>query len=64
VENKNINKYIIKKYIFASSVKKAIELDKKSPVEGCWIDEEWKKEKTQKEIESIGFNINNKKGVK
>ena len=43
--------YIIRKYILARSAAEAIALDKKRPVDDCWLDEDFKKMNTNK----IGF---------
>jgi len=45
--------YIVRKYIKAKSAKEAIMLDKKTPVDDVWVDEEFKKTLTS----AIGFDI-------
>ena len=37
-------RFIVRKYIMANSALDAIKLDKISPVDDVWIDEDWKKE--------------------
>lgn len=51
--------YIIRKYVIAKNAKHAISLDKKSPVDDCWLEEASQKimiENINKEKEkSIGY---------
>lgn len=47
-------KYILKKYVTASSALEAIKLDKKTPVQDVWVDEEDKKEE---KTSCIGFSV-------
>lgn len=35
--------FVIKKYIMAESALQAIKLDKVTPVDDVWVDEDWKK---------------------
>jgi hypothetical protein len=35
--------FVVKKYILASSAKEAIKKDKTTPVDDCWMDEDFKK---------------------
>ena len=46
--------FIVRKYIMALSAAEAIRVERKHPVDDCWIDEEWKKENFQKEG-GVGF---------
>jgi hypothetical protein len=48
-------KYIIRKYIFATSVKHAIKIEKKYLPDDVWIDDEWKKENPNSLVSAIGF---------
>ncbi len=50
--------FIIRKYITAYSAKNAIKLDKKTPVDDVWVDDDWKKDNLNKNTEAIGFNVN------
>lgn len=36
--------FVIRKYVMANSALEAIRLDKITPVDDCWVDDEWKKE--------------------
>jgi len=45
--------FVIRKYIFAKSAIQAIRKDKTTPVDDCWIDEEFKK--TNPGASAIGF---------
>ena len=42
-KRKQLKKFVIRKYIMAESAKDAIRLDKTSPVDDVWIDEDWKR---------------------
>ena len=46
-------RYIVRKYIMAKSATEAIKLDKSTPVDDVWIDDDWKK--TEQGVSSIGF---------
>jgi len=50
--------YIIKKYVMANSALHAIKLDKKTPVQDVWIDEDWKKNNIHL-TPAIGFEVDN-----
>lgn len=47
--------YVIKKYIKAESVAAAIRKDKQTPVHDCWIDDDWRKNNTDRLADAIGF---------
>lgn len=49
--------YIIRKYIKASSAQEAIKLDKTTPVDDVWVDDNWKKKEEQNLASAIGFAI-------
>lgn len=49
------DRYIIRKFIMARSVKEAIKLDAKTPVMECWLDEDWRKEH-QMLASCVGFD--------
>ncbi|MCA9308682.1 hypothetical protein KC980_04165 [candidate division WWE3 bacterium] len=38
-----VSRYIIRKYVYASSVKDAIKQDKQTEVADIWIDDDWKR---------------------
>lgn len=57
---KNKDRYIIRKYVYATSAIGAIKLDKKCPVHDVWIDNDYKKEDTEL-ASAIGFNVENNK---
>ena len=40
---KTQKRFIVRKYIMASSVQEAVKKDKQHPVEDCWVDDEWKR---------------------
>ncbi len=48
---KNTKRYIVRKYIFATSAAEAMRKDKRSPVDEVWVDEKWLEEQTRQ----IGF---------
>ena len=41
----------------AYSAKNAIALDKRSPVDDVWMDEDWKKNNLNQSTEAIGFGV-------
>lgn len=53
---KEIKRYIIRKYVMASSLNQAIKLDKTTPVGECWIDSDYKEEEKQL-TPAIGFSL-------
>ncbi len=57
MKKQNKQLYIVRKYIMATSAKSAINLDKKTPVQDVWIDDEWKKNNPKELTPSIGFEI-------
>lgn len=46
-------RFVIRKYIMAKSALDAIRKDKQTPVDDCWIDNDWLLENNKREI---GFN--------
>src|SRR3990167_4172127 len=52
---KQKKRFIVRKYIMAYSAKNAITLDKRSPVDDVWIDEDWKKSNLNQGKEAIGW---------
>lgn len=49
-------KFIVRKYVMASSAQEAIRLDKKTPVADVWVDEKWVEMQAMKG-EDFGFKI-------
>jgi hypothetical protein len=47
--------FIVRKYIKAKSAEEAIKLDKTTPVEDCFLDEEYRLRVLDKEVNNIGF---------
>lgn len=47
--------FIIRKYIMAVSAAQAIKKDKVTPVDDCWVDDEWKKGNEGRLENAIGF---------
>lgn len=55
--NKNqLKKFVIRKYIFATSAIEGIKKDRRSPVDDVWIDEDWKKLNSENTSKQIGFH--------
>jgi len=50
--------FIIRKKVLATSVSEALRLDKKTPPDDIFIDEEWLKNQSREKSPAIGF-INN-----
>lgn len=48
--------FVIKKYVKARNARSAIKLEKNIEVDDCWVDEEWRKNGTDKLAEAVGFN--------
>ena len=46
--------YIVRKYIWAKNVKEAVAKDRKTEVQDCWVDDEWKKNSSNPK-DAIGF---------
>lgn len=53
----NTKMFILRKYVRAKSASDAIRKDKLTPVDDCWVDEDWKKQQTALES-AIGFTVN------
>ena len=51
--------YVVRKYVVASSVEEALQKEKKTPVDDCWLEEQtqkdWLEEKSGKHLQKIGF---------
>lgn len=54
--NENEKRFVVKKFIMATSATDAINLDKKTPVDEVYLDPEWDKENVK-----IGFAERKKK---
>lgn len=52
MKNNDKKLFVVKKYIMAKSASHAIKLDKKTPVDDVWMDEDFKKILTS----AIGFS--------
>jgi len=50
--------FVVRKYIYAKSVKEAIKKDKTKEVDDCWVDDDWKKENICSSVESMQFVTN------
>lgn len=59
MKKKEEKMFVVKKYIMASSAKDALRKEKKHPADDCWIDEEWRKNKTDNLASAIGFTMEN-----
>ncbi len=46
--------FVVRKYIWATSVQQAIHKEQKAPVDDCWVDDKWK-ENSQVVKDAIGF---------
>lgn len=47
--------FVVRKFISAFSAKHAISLDRKTPVDDVWVDDEWKKRNINNLEPAIGF---------
>lgn len=56
-------RYVIRKYVMASSAQEAIRMDKRTPVDDCWVDEKWL-DKFDSKLFDVGFNIKDKNNEK
>lgn len=51
---KNQKRFIIRKYVMATSAKDALRKERTAEVDDCWVDEKWLDEQTRQ----IGFKTN------
>jgi len=51
---KNFKQFIVRKYVLALSASQAIRLEKKTPVDDVFIDDDWKKNQKENTSE-VGF---------
>ena len=54
---KGDKRFIIRKYIMAQSCQSAIRKERRTKVDDCWVDDEWKKENPNQLQSAIGFEI-------
>lgn len=47
--------YIVRKYVWASSARGAIEKEKTQKVDDCWIDDDWRRNNPQDINKQVGF---------
>lgn len=52
---KELKLFVVQKYIFATSVQEAVNLDKVKTVDECYVDSDWKKENMSKKTGEMGF---------
>ncbi len=50
-------RYIVKKYIMATSAQQALRKERKVRPDDVWIDEDWKKDNQTELVSAIGFNV-------
>ena len=51
-------RYIVRKYIMATSIQQALKKEKRSKPDDCWVDEDFKKEHPENLVSAIGFVVN------
>lgn len=49
--------YVVRKYVRAHSVTEAIRKAAKSPVDDCWVDDDWKKGQISELANAVGFGV-------
>lgn len=55
---KSIEKrFIIRKYIMATSASEALKKEKKFKADDCWVDEKWIEQATRDNPPAIGFSL-------
>jgi len=50
-------RYIIRKYIMATSCQQALKKEKRSKPDDCWVDDDWKKNNENGLVSAIGFSV-------
>ncbi len=55
MKRKDEKMFIIKKYVMASSASEAIRKEKNIKPDDCWVDDDWRKSKTDNLAVAIGF---------
>lgn len=51
----NKKRFVVRKYIMATSAEEAIKKESKIKPDDVWVDDEWKKENPNKLVSCIGF---------
>lgn len=54
---KNEKRFIVKKYIMATSAQQAIKIERRVRPDDVWVDEDWKKENPTQLISAIGYSV-------
>lgn len=54
---KPVKLYVVKKYVMATSAAQAMRLERKTPVDSVWIDEEWSKGNARELAAALGYQI-------
>jgi hypothetical protein len=47
--------FVIKKYVMAPNAREAIKRERKVEVDDLWVDEDWRKNKSDRLADAIGF---------
>ena len=50
-------RFIVKKYIMATSAQQAIKRERRVKPDDVWVDEEWAKQNPTQLVSAIGYNI-------
>jgi hypothetical protein len=53
----SLKRFVVKKYIMASSAHEALKRERRIRPDDCWVDEDWKKENPDQLQSAIGFSI-------
>lgn len=56
-KKQDLKLFIIRKYVMAKSVQDALRKEKTHLPDDCWIDEEYRRMRTQEKSPAIGFNV-------
>ena len=57
---KDLKLFVIRKYILAESAAQALRKDKDHLPDDCWLDEDYRRMKTQDKAPSVGFKRKHK----
>ena len=60
-KEKVLKKFIVRKYIMASSVSEALKLERRAKPDDVFVDDEWRKNNEDKVASEMGFSIKKKK---
>lgn len=52
-----LKRFIVRKYIMASSAHEALKKERRIRPDDCWVDDEWKKENPNQLTSAIGFSV-------